>query len=272
MSLNLQLATCICHMSILSTAIKMYNLTKAFDFNNIKLMKGVLLCGGSGSRLLPLTSVTNKHLLPIGNKPMIFYSIDKFKEIDISDIMVVTGTEHLGDIVSLLGSGESNGVNFTYRVQDKPLGIAHAIGLTEDFVGKNEFLVILGDNIFEFNMVKIKKQFMENIKSIIILNKNSEPHRFGVAEIKNNKLMKIVEKPKNPSSDLIVTGVYYYKPDIYAYIRKLVLSERNEYEITDLHNMLIADGKLDYIIEDSYWSDAGTFKTYFEVNKRYGKI
>jgi glucose-1-phosphate thymidylyltransferase len=231
----------------------MYNLTKAFDFNNIKLMKGVLLCGGSGSRLLPLTSVTNKHLLPIGNKPMIFYSIDKFKEIDISDIM-------------------SNGVNFTYRVQDKPLGIAHAIGLTEDFVGKNEFLVILGDNIFEFNMVKIKKQFMENIKSIIILNKNSEPHRFGVAEIKNNKLMKIVEKPKNPSSDLIVTGVYYYKPDIYAYIRKLVLSERNEYEITDLHNMLIADGKLDYIIEDSYWSDAGTFKTYFEVNKKYGKI
>lgn len=259
-------------MSILSTIIKMYNLTKAFDFNNIKLMKGVLLCGGSGSRLLPLTSVTNKHLLPIGNKPMIFYSIDKFKEIDISDIMVVTGTEHLGDIVSLLGSGESNGVNFTYRVQDKALGIAHAIGLTEDFVGKNEFLVILGDNIFEFNMVKIKKQFMENIKSIIILNKNSEPHRFGVAEIKNNKLIKIVEKPKNPSSDLIVTGVYYYKPDIYAYIRKLVLSERNEYEITDLHNMLIADGKLDYIIEDSYWSDAGTFKTYFEVNKKYGKI
>ena len=235
-------------------------------------MKGILLCGGNGTRLLPLTKVTNKHLLPVGGKPMVFYPIDKMKEAGIDKILIVTGTEHLGDVVSLLGSGEEYGVDFTYKVQDKPLGIAHAVALGEDFVGSDDFIVLLGDNVFEFDMKALVEKFNKCGKSMLILKHSSTPERFGVARIDGGILKEIVEKPKNRISDLIVTGVYFYKSDIFGYMSELGLSDRGEYEISDLHNLLIKDEKLDCFIEEKYWSDAGTLKTYFEVNRRYGKL
>ncbi|HFD05114.1 MAG TPA: sugar nucleotidyltransferase, partial [Firmicutes bacterium] len=158
-------------------------------------MKGILLCGGSGTRLLPLTRVTNKHLLPVGNKPMVFYPLEKMKEAGINDILVITGTEHLGDIVSLLGSGSDYGVSFTYKVQDKPLGIAHAVSLGNRFIGNDDFVVILGDNIFEFDMKKLIDKFKSVGRSLIVLRKSKNPNRFGVARIVNNELEEIVEKP-----------------------------------------------------------------------------
>ncbi|RKX67892.1 spore coat protein [candidate division TA06 bacterium] len=235
-------------------------------------MKGILLCGGSGTRLLPLTRVTNKHLLPVGNKPMVFYPLEKMKEAGINDILVITGTEHLGDIVSLLGSGSDYGVSFTYKVQDKPLGIAHAVSLGNRFIGNDDFVVILGDNIFEFDMKKLIDKFKSVGRSLIVLRKSKNPNRFGVARIVNNELEEIVEKPGEDISDFIVTGVYFYKPEIFKYFPRLTLSARGEYEISDLHNYLIKDKKLDYSIEESFWSDAGTLETYFEVNRKYGKL
>lgn len=222
--------------------------------------------------MLPLTKVTNKHLLPVGDKPMVYYPLQKMKEAGVKDILVITGTEHLGNIVSLLGSGANYDVSFTYKVQDKPLGIAHAVSLGKEFIGSDDFIVILGDNIFEFDMKKLTEKFKSKGCSLVVLRKSEEPNRFGVARIVNDELKEIVEKPKERISDFVVTGVYFYKPEIFGYFLKLSLSARGEYEISDLHNFLIRDKKLDYSIEETFWSDAGTLKTYFEVNRRYGKL
>ncbi len=235
-------------------------------------MKGMLLCGGSGTRLFPLTKVTNKHLLPVGNKPMVFYPLYKLKEAGIGEILVITGTEHLGDIVSLLGSGDEFGVNFTYKVQDKPLGIAHAVGLGKEFVGNDDFIVALGDNIFEFNMNKLTERFQKDNRSLIVLKESKTPERFGVADIKENNLIRIVEKPKKQISKFVVTGVYFYKSEIFNYLPELQISERGEYEISDLHNLLISKNRLSFSVEEGFWSDAGTFETYYEVNRIYGKV
>lgn len=169
-------------------------------------MKGILLCGGTGSRLSPLTRVTNKHLLPVGNIPMVLHNIYKLKEAGITSVMVVTGIEHMGDMISLLGSGKDYDCEFTYKVQDRPDGIAGALGLCKHFVGTDSCIVILGDNIFNQNLTSHISNFTDGCK--LLLKEVPDPERFGVAIIENGKLIKVVEKPKVPLSNLCVTGIY----------------------------------------------------------------
>lgn len=179
------------------------------------MMKGIILAGGTGSRLYPLTKVTNKHLLPVGKKPMILHPVEKLLEADIKDIMVVTGVEHMGDVVNLLGSGKDYGCRFTYRVQDEAGGIAQALGLTEWFSRPSKITVLLGDNIFQDSLVLFAKDFHEQASGAkVLLKEVSDPGRFGVAEISGNKILGIEEKPVHPKSNLAVTGIYFYEAGV----------------------------------------------------------
>ncbi|MEN9406508.1 MAG: hypothetical protein RLZ12_792 [Bacillota bacterium] len=222
-------------------------------------MKGVILAGGKGTRLFPLTKVTNKHLLPVGSYPMIYYPIFKFKEVGITDILVVTGIEHMGDVIRLLGSGVEFGVSFTYKVQDKAAGIAHALLLAEDFVGQDVCLVILGDNIFEDALDDFVKSYQERPEGAkVLLKEVQDPTRFGVPTIAGSKILAIEEKPRLPKSSYCVTGVYIYDQSVFSYIKKLKPSARGEYEITDVNNTYIEDKKLSFSTLAGWWTDAGT--------------
>jgi len=237
-------------------------------------MKGIILAGGTGSRLSPLTNVTNKHLLPVGKKPMILHSIDKLVESGIKDIMIITGTEHMGDMISLLGSGNKWGCNLTYRVQDKPDGIAGALTLCENFCKDSDFVTILGDNIFNSSLRESIVQFKkikETPKCLLNLCKVSDPSRFGVPTIENDKIVKVTEKPANPDSNFCVTGVYVYDRFAFNLIKNLKKSDRGEYEITDLNNLYIEKGTVGCRIFDSWWVDAGTHKSYQEANRLSSK-
>jgi glucose-1-phosphate thymidylyltransferase len=236
-------------------------------------VKGIVLAGGTGSRLMPLTKVTNKHLLPVGKKPMILHSIDKLVEANITNIMVVTGTEYMGDMISLLGSGRAHGCKCTYKVQDDPDGIAGALLLCEDFVGDDDVVVLLGDNIFidalddSINMFK-RLKLSVNKKSVcaLSLKEVEDPHRFGVAEIIDDRIVGIEEKPDKPKSNLCITGIYVYDKNVFSYIAKLKKSDRNEYEITDVNNQYIEEGIVTYTQLDGWWTDAGTHKSYQWAN------
>lgn len=232
-------------------------------------MKGIILAGGTGSRLYPLTKVTNKHLLPIGNKPMIYYPIEKLTEAGIEEILIVTGTEHMGDVVNLLGSGKDFGCRFTYKVQDEAGGIAQALGLAENFVGDDCMTVILADNIFETSLGKALETYPEE-GAQILLKKVSDPERFGVAEVNGDKIVGIEEKPEHPKSSLAVTGVYMYDANVFDYIRELEPSNRGELEITDVNNRYINQGKMRFSIMDGWWTDAGTPESYKRANKLVG--
>lgn len=230
-------------------------------------MKGIILAGGTGSRLYPLTKVTNKHLLPVGRYPMIHFLIAKMKQVGIKDIMVISGREHMGAVVNLLGSGYEYGVNFTFRIQDQPGGIAQALGLCEEFVGQDNCIVILGDNIFEDNIDKYVKNFEKQDGGAKTLIKSVEnPTRYGVAEIKGNKIVGIEEKPKKPKSNYCVTGIYMYDNRVFNVIKTLTPSKRGELEITDVNNWYINDDSLTYDILDGWWSDAGTFESLLNAN------
>lgn len=225
-------------------------------------MKGVVLAGGTGSRLFPLTKVTNKHLLPVGKKPMIYYPIEKFIEIGIKEVLIVTGTEHMGDVVGLLGSGKDFGCNFTYKVQDEAGGIAQALLLAENFAGGDSIAVILGDNIFEDGLSEMATNFEKRQGSKgarIALKKVPDPHRFGVATLSGERVVKVVEKPKEPESDLAVTGIYFYDLRVFEIIRRQKPSGRGEMEITDVNNAYIALGEMGYDFLKGWWTDAGTF-------------
>jgi len=223
-------------------------------------LKGLVLAGGTGSRLMPLTKVTNKHLLPVGQKPMIYYPIEKLTSIGIDQILVVTGVEHMGDVVGLLGSGRSFGCQFTYRVQDKAGGIAEALGLAENFAQGKPLVVILGDNIFEDNLRKYADKFIsQKTGARLLLKKVQYPQRFGVAEISGDKVVSIEEKPKEPKSNYAVTGIYFYDLEVFDIIRTLRPSARGELEITDVNNAYIAKDRLSYDILEGWWTDAGTF-------------
>jgi glucose-1-phosphate thymidylyltransferase len=223
-------------------------------------MKGVILAGGLGTRLMPLTKVTNKHLLPVFNKPMIFYPIEKMKEAGIKKIMIVTGCENAGDFMKLLGSGKEFGVELTYRIQDGAGGIAEALGLAEDFAGDEKILVILGDNIFEDNLKDSVEKFEKSeYEAMIFLKEVNDPERFGVAEVKGDKIISIEEKPKHPKSNLITVGIYMYSPNVFEIIKTLKPSWRNELEITDVNNIYLKRGTLTWAMLKGFWSDAGTF-------------
>ena len=229
-------------------------------------LKGVILAGGSGSRLRPLTKVTNKHLLPVGQKPMIYYPIEKLTSIGIEQILIVTGVEYMGDVVGLLGSGREFGCQFTYRVQDEAGGIAQALGLAENFA--QHIVVILGDNIFHARLKSYADNFIaQKTGARVLLKQVPYPERFGVAQISDNKVICIEEKPKKPKSDYAVTGIYFYDTSVFDVIRTLKPSARGELEISDVNTAYIAKDQLRYDILDGWWSDAGTFESLKAVNE-----
>jgi glucose-1-phosphate thymidylyltransferase len=222
-------------------------------------VKGVILAGGTGSRLFPLTKVTNKHLLPVGRYPMIYHPVAKLVEAGIRDILIVTGTEHMGAVVGTLGSGAQLGVHFTYKVQDQAGGIAQALGLAEDFVGSERFVVILGDNIFEDSITPFVERFVAQCSGArVLLKEVADPHRFGVVEIIGGRIVNIVEKPLAPKSHYIVTGIYMYDAFAMQAIRRLQPSARGELEITDVNNAYAKCNRLFYDILPGWWTDAGT--------------
>lgn len=233
---------------------------------------GVILAGGTGSRLMPLTKVTNKHLLPVGQKPMIYYPIEKMTSIGIREILVVTGVEHMGDVVSLLGSGKQFSCRFTYKVQDEAGGIAQALGLAENFAQNKPILVILGDNIFKAGLKKYADRFIsQKVGARVLLKQVSNPHRFGIAQISDGKIIRIQEKPKKPKSDYAITGIYFYDASVFDIIKELKPSARGELEITDVNNAYITKGCLAYDMLEGWWTDAGTFESLDMANELVAK-
>lgn len=225
-------------------------------------MKGIILAGGTGSRLFPLTKVTNKHLLPVGRKPMIYHPIEKLTGAGINEILIVTGVEHMGDIVNLLGSGKEFQCCFTYKVQDQAGGIAEALGLAKNFAGQDKMVVVLGDNIFADSLRPFVEDFERQPSGAkILLKEVPDPQRFGVVELKEEKIVRIEEKPAQPKSNLAVTGIYFYDHQVFEIISGLQPSARGELEVTDVNNAYIAKGALTYGVLKGWWSDAGTFES-----------
>lgn len=232
------------------------------------LLKGVILAGGTGSRLLPLTKVTNKHLLPVGKYPMIFHAIAKLKEANINDILIVTGKEHMGDVVNLLGSGRDLGVIFTYKVQDEAGGIAQALGLAEQFINNDTMVVILGDNVFSDSITEYVSSFLEQrVGAKILLKEVQDPSRYGVPELEGDKIISIEEKPSHPKSQFAVTGIYMFDASVFGIIRTLKPSKRGELEITDVNNEYIKNGLLMYEKLQGWWTDAGTHASLRAANE-----
>jgi len=231
-------------------------------------MRGIVLAGGTGSRLLPLTKVTNKHLLPVGQKPMIYYPIEKLTAIGIEEILIVTGLEHMGDVVSLLGSGKDFGCRFTYKVQDEAGGIAQALALAENFANDHLMTVILGDNIISADIKEYAEKFIaQKTGAKILLRQVPDPRRFGVAELSEGKVVGIEEKPENPKSNYAVTGVYFYDSRVFEIIRSLKPSARGEFEITHVNQAYIEKDQLSYDIVEGWWTDAGTFESLKRANE-----
>ena len=226
-------------------------------------MKGVILAGGLGTRLYPLTKVTNKHLLPVYNKPMIYYPIETLVQAGVRDILLVTGGNSAGDFLKLLGNGKDFGLtHFNYAYQEGEGGIAQALSLAEDFVDGEKMVVILGDNIIEDNITPYLERFKHQKKGArLLLKKVPDPERFGVAELRGKKVAKIIEKPKNPKSPYAVIGIYMLDADVFNIIRNLKPSQRGELEITDVNNSYLSRGLLEYDILKGYWTDAGTFES-----------
>lgn len=231
-------------------------------------MKGVILAGGTGSRLFPLTKITNKHLLPVGKKPMLLHPVQKLLDAGITEILVVTGTEHMGAVVGLLGSGAEYGCSFTFRVQDQAGGIAQALGLAENFAGGDSICVLLGDNIFQDAITGDVKAFdAQEEGARILLKQVHDPQRFGVATVDGDRVTKIVEKPSAPESDYAVTGIYFYDKRVFDIIRTLKPSDRGELEVTDINNAYIEQNALSFGLIKGWWTDAGTFPSYHLANK-----
>ena len=225
-------------------------------------MKGVILAGGLGTRLSPLTKVTNKHLLPVFDKPMIYYPIECLRNAGITDILMVTGGNSAGDFLKLLGNGSDFGINlyFTYQVGEG--GIADALSLADRFVGSDKVCVVLGDNIIEKNIKKAVNDFKTQATGAKILVKEIvDPKRFGVAELDGDRVIGIEEKPDNPKSNLAVTGIYLYDSQVFDFVKNLEPSARGELEITDVNNMYIEKGEMTFDTIDGWWTDAGTIES-----------
>ena len=232
-------------------------------------VRGVILAGGLGTRLKPLTDVTNKHLLPIYDQPMIYYPVRMLVEAGIHDILIVTGGNDAGDFLRLLGDGKAFGlkeIHYTYQKGEG--GIADALSLAEHFARGEKIVVVLGDNILEKGIRKAVEDFRRQEEGAKILLKEVEdPERFGFAKIQDGKLVGIEEKPKHPASHYIVTGVYMYDPQVFGIIRTLTPSGRGELEITDVNNAYIQKGQMTYEILEGWWSDAGTFDSLLRANR-----
>jgi len=231
-------------------------------------VKGVILAGGLGTRMLPLTKVTNKHLLPVGDIPMILHSVRKLKEAKITDIMIVAGPEHAGSFMTFLGSGAEFDCEFTYRIQDAPNGIGGALLLAEKFCHNDKLVVILGDNIFKDSIVEQARIFeASNNNCSLFLKKVHDPHRYGVAIIKDDKIIDTVEKPKEFVSDLCITGIYMYDSSIFGIIRSLSKSRRGELEITEANSIMVKNYNSSWYFLSGWWTDAGTLASYHTANE-----
>jgi glucose-1-phosphate thymidylyltransferase len=226
-------------------------------------MKGVILAGGLGTRLYPLTKITNKHLLPVYDRPMIYYPIETLIHAGIRDIMIVTGGKKSGDFLSLLGNGSDFGlkhINYTYQKGEG--GIAEALGLCEHWAAGEAVCVVLGDNLIEKSIGRAVRNFAEQkVGAKIMLKEVHDPERFGVAELKGDRVLSIEEKPKRPKSNLAVIGIYLYDARVFDIIKTLEPSDRGELEITDVNNWYIRDGSMTYEVLDGWWTDAGTFES-----------
>jgi len=232
-------------------------------------MKGVILAGGFGKRLYPLTKITNKHLLPVYDKPMIYYPLECLIKAGIDQIMIVTGGNNAGDFLRLLGNGREFGLkHLHYTYQEGEGGIAAALALAEDFADNECICVVLGDNVIEKNIKKdIKDYLIKSRGASIFLKEVPDRERFGVPEIVNGKITKIEEKPKNPKSKYAVTGIYIYDSEVFDIIRTLVPSQRDELEITDVNNRYVELGEMTYSILDGWWTDAGTPESLFNAGR-----
>jgi len=238
-------------------------------------MKGVILAGGFGTRLHPVTKVTNKHLLPVFNKPVIYYGIEKLVEVGIDEIMIVTSPQHINDFVNLLGSGQDfisknsqKQIQIVYGIQNEPSGIAQGLWIAKNYVGNDNCVLYLGDNIFEDDISEYIKNFQNG--AIVFLKEVNDPERFGIAMIdKNNKVIEIQEKPLNPPSNLAVTGLYVYDNTVFNKMIGQPKSERGEYEITYINNLYIKEQKLKAIKLQKEWFDIGTFESLLLASKFY---
>ncbi|MED4454445.1 sugar phosphate nucleotidyltransferase [Metabacillus fastidiosus] len=231
-------------------------------------MKGVILAGGKGTRLYPLTNITNKHLLPVGKEPMIFNPIKQMVNCGIEEILIVTSKEHMGEIVRVLGSGRDFGCNFTFKVQEEALGVANALLLAENFANGEPIVVILGDNIATRSI----KDYVDNFRNQhsgarILLRKVTDPERYGIAALDERKIISIEEKPNQPKSDYAVIGIYMYDHYIFDYIKQIKKSDRGEFEISSANNIYIEKSQLEYDVLEGEWTDAGTFESYYYANK-----
>ena len=231
-------------------------------------MKGIILAGGMGTRLFPLTKVTNKHLLPVYDKPMIYYPIQCLVNAGIEDIMIVTGGNDAGDFLRLLGNGKEFGLkDISYTYQEGHGGIADALHLAEHFVDEDKMVVVLGDNIIEGNIRKSAAAFEKQEKGArILLKEVPDPKRFGVATIDEGRITAITEKPETPASDYAVIGIYMYDDAVFDIVDDLVPSDRNELEITDVNNAYLRAGTLEHDVLEGWWSDAGTFESLHRVS------
>jgi len=231
-------------------------------------MKGVILAGGTGSRLHPLTRITNKHLLPIYDQPMIYYPIQALVDAGIQDIMIVTGGRNSGDFLRLLANGKQFGlkhINYTY--QEGEGGIADALALAEHFADGQKICVVLGDNIIERNIWDAAERFRQQPRGAhILLKEVQDAERFGVAEVEGERIVGIEEKPHQPKSNYAVTGIYMYDFSVFDKIKTLVPSKRGELEITDVNNFYIEEDRLTYEVLDGWWTDAGTFESLLRAN------
>jgi glucose-1-phosphate thymidylyltransferase len=231
-------------------------------------MKGVILAGGRGSRLDPLTEITNKHLLPVGREPMVWHPVRQMVGSGIEEIMVITSTHHMGDVVNSLGSGKRFGCQFTYRVQEEAGGIAHALALAERFVGGDRVTVLLGDNVFEHSIRPHVAAFSEQKNGArVLLKEVGDPERFGIAALDEHHVVSIEEKPSNPKSNYAVVGCYMYDNKVFDLIRDTVPSARGELEITSVNNLYVKLGWLRYGFVRGRWTDAGTFESLVEANQ-----
>ena len=230
-------------------------------------LRGVILAGGLGTRLHPLTKVTSKHLLPVGNEPMIFHCVKQLTSSAITDILIVTNPEYVGDFVRVLGGGAEFGCEFTYRVQEEAKGIAHALALAEGFAAGGRIVVFLGDNVFESPIRPAVADFLAQREGArVMLKQVPDPRRYGVAVLDDNRIVAIEEKPPRPQSDYAVVGVYFYDGAVFDIIRTIEPSARGEYEITAVNNVYLRRGLLEYSVVQGRWVDAGTFDSLNEAH------
>lgn len=230
-------------------------------------MKGIILAGGKGTRLYPLTEITNKHLLPVGKEPMIWHPIKQLALSGITEILVVTSINHMGDIVNSLGSGKRFSCEFTYRVQEEAGGIAHALLLAEKFAKGDKIVVILGDNIFEYSIAQYIEEFQRQERGArILLKEVDSPERFGIAALVEKKIICIEEKPALPKSKYAVVGCYMYDNQVFEFIKQIQPSARHELEITSVNSLYLKKDQLEYSFVKGKWTDAGTFESFNEAN------